>query len=272
MSLINVKASTWNAEDTILVNIVDDLKEVVKLSGIILVKGHSNAADGGGGEFTFEPNMLRTAHNNGTVVAPTLDLGNGCWVRRFNKKEYSLAFFGSNDNAKANLLEAYGSDGAIVSIVEGGFLNTFMFMESEVANSDGTDIINGWVKQSILGTGSLVWKNTYTGGTYEKNDVVRDGEWTMVANKDTTERPAPQAVGDSYYNFIDGSEINTSATAKQIIYGTRTITTTRGFLNGYRLKVVAGQSYDVFTVEDPLNAPIVNEINSFTAGTTGWVF
>ena len=74
MSLINIKASTWNAEDTILVNIIDDLKNVVKLSGVILVKGHSSVSDGGGGEFTFDPTKLRSAHNNGTIIAPTIFL------------------------------------------------------------------------------------------------------------------------------------------------------------------------------------------------------
>jgi hypothetical protein len=102
--------------------------------------------------------------------------------------------------------------------------------------------------------------------------VVRDGEWTMVANKDTTDQPAPQPVGDAYYGYEDGNEVSTSVTAKQVIYGSRVETTKRGFLNGYRLKVVAGNEYTVFTVENPLTTPISNEINSFTAGTTGWVY
>ena len=272
MSLINVKASTWNAEDTILVNIVDELKAVVKLSGVILVKGHSNAADGGGGEFTFDSLKPRSEHNNGTIIAPTSDNGDGCWVRRFNKQEFSLAFFGSDDSSKTHLLSAYGSEGAVVSIIEDGFLTTYMYSAAAVISSDGSDIVNGWVKQAVLGTGSLVWKNTYTGGTYNKNEVVRDGEWTMVANKDTSDQPAPQPVGDSYYLYAEGNEVSTSVTAKQVVYGTRLTTTTRGFLNGYKLKVVSGQSYSVFTVTDPLTLPVETEINSFTAGTTGWVY
>jgi len=41
------------------------------------------------------------------------------------------------------------------------------------------------------------WEGDYT--TYEKNDVVKDGNWTMVANKQTSDKPAPLPIGDSFY-------------------------------------------------------------------------
>ena len=44
-------------------------------------------------------------------------------------------------------------------------------------------------------TTRMNWQNLWTTGSYDANDVVRDGDWTMVANKTTTDRAAPQDVG-----------------------------------------------------------------------------
>lgn len=42
----------------------------------------------------------------------------------------------------------------------------------------------------------LTWKNEWSPGEYNQNDVVRDGDWTMVANKITSDPPAPEPVGN----------------------------------------------------------------------------
>src|SRR4051812_42439168 len=39
-------------------------------------------------------------------------------------------------------------------------------------------------------------KFTGPGQSFQKNDITRDGEWTLVANKATSDRPAPQPSGD----------------------------------------------------------------------------
>jgi hypothetical protein len=273
MSLIDIKASTWSAEDTILVNIVDDLRKVVKLSGVIMLKGHSNIKDGGGGEFTFDPLLLRTDDNNGTIVAPDIELspGNGCWARRFNNQEYTLEFFGSSDTSRNNLLGEYGTDGALVNIVEAGTITPFVFDSELVDSPDFIDNYNGWIKQAVIGTGSVIWKNEYIAGTqYQKDDMVRDGAWTMIANTDTTDRPAPQPVGDAFYNYEDGNELSETVSAKQIVYGLRTTSENRGFLNGYRLKTIAGVRYAVSLITDPLVNPVENELQDFESESTGW--
>jgi hypothetical protein len=47
------------------------------------------------------------------------------------------------------------------------------------------------------------WRNVWTQDLYYKGDMVKDGEWTMIANKDTTDRPAPQPNGDSTTSLPD---------------------------------------------------------------------
>ena len=42
----------------------------------------------------------------------------------------------------------------------------------------------------------MVWKGEWGGGEYNPNEVVRDGEWTMISLATTEDRPAPQPVGE----------------------------------------------------------------------------
>ncbi len=46
------------------------------------------------------------------------------------------------------------------------------------------------------------WRNLWAAGIeYERNDMVRDGSWLMVANKQTQDRAAPQPEGDPYWSL-----------------------------------------------------------------------
>ena len=40
----------------------------------------------------------------------------------------------------------------------------------------------------------VVWKNIWTGGTYQKNDMVRADTWTMIANKETSDVGFPRYI------------------------------------------------------------------------------
>lgn len=54
----------------------------------------------------------------------------------------------------------------------------------------------GW---DAIPTDNMKWKGTWSPGAYFKHNVVRDDSWTMVANKDTDDRPAPTPYGDKGY-------------------------------------------------------------------------
>lgn len=60
------------------------------------------------------------------------------------------------------------------------------------------------------------WGNKWAQGTYGENDVIRDGDWTMVANKETSDRPAPQSLG-APENSVDPSATFTTASDSSII-------------------------------------------------------
>lgn len=115
------------------------------------------------------------------------------------------------------------------------------------------------------------WDGPYIlGNTYDPGSVVRDGEWTMIAVNETSDRPAPQAVGDPY-NVYDGTEPTATYTAQQIVFGADFTDPDNHFwITGYRIYVVAGNQYEILQVRDPDGAGQATFVNSFTAPATGW--
>jgi len=56
----------------------------------------------------------------------------------------------------------------------------------------------------------MKWENIWEEATYEENDVVRDGDWTMVANKQTSDRAAPQPIGSAVYDLTGTLPLSTA--------------------------------------------------------------
>ena len=117
--------------------------------------------------------------------------------------------------------------------------------------------------------GKNFWQGEWIQQQYYTFDQVLDNAWLMIANKDTTDRAAPQAVGDPYYVYT-GTSPTAPATAKQITFGNRYTFNVNGYVRGYRINVVTGNVYSVYSIDDPLGAAIVNQIIGFTADVTGW--
>jgi hypothetical protein len=124
------------------------------------------------------------------------------------------------------------------------------------------------------------WLNIYTGGTYQKNDMVRDGVFTMIANKDTDDVPAPQPVGESRSAFNnDGSApfvVETEINVQQVIIGQRYTSAddTNGWIREIRFFnpiVNTGVSLDLFVVRNPTGSTsTTTSLGSFTFTRTGW--
>ena len=65
------------------------------------------------------------------------------------------------------------------------------------------------------------WKNEWAPGTYQKNDMVRDNEWTMIANKETSEKAGIIEDGEPTYTIDDdvnfSNQIDTPISSTGII-------------------------------------------------------
>lgn len=117
---------------------------------------------------------------------------------------------------------------------------------------------------------SVQWVGAWTQKSYLANDMASDSGWIGIANKNTEQKLAPQKTGNPFFVF-SGALVDSSATAKQIIFGTRYLFSTNGYLTRYRIKTIAGQQYSVYLVDDPNGTAAVSELISFMGTINGWV-
>ena len=79
------------------------------------------------------------------------------------------------------------------------------------------------------------WRNLWIQNTYYTDDVVRDGNYLMAANKETTDRPSPQPIGDASF-FLPDIPVWT------------TLQHTGNVYSGMNIDVPAGQLHEVQAV------------------------
>lgn len=103
----------------------------------------------------------------------------------------------------------------------------------------------------------MKWQGEWVPGTYETYDVVRDDQWTMIANTTTIERAAPQNSGDAFWvrdQYSPPALSSTSASEKVLYIGQRYLYVS-AFLNTniriYFPAAAIGMSVEVWAVVDP---------------------
>ena len=121
----------------------------------------------------------------------------------------------------------------------------------------------------------MVWKDQWINGScYNAGDTVKDGEWTMVANKYTCDRPAPQSLGLPEWGVDPTPTWDTlSPTVTYLGTGTRFVFTESGWVNAWRVwipTVSANNKYTatLYNVTDP--AHVVETSTTITPNVTGW--
>ena len=87
--------------------------------------------------------------------------------------------------------------------------------------------------------------------------------------QETGERGGPTPGGGGGL-LIDRGFTDVSVTGKEVGLGSEYTSTEPYFINGYRVYVVAGNSYEIITVFDPDGANEAQFVNQFTAAVSGW--
>ena len=102
---------------------------------------------------------------------------------------------------------------------------------------------------------------------YEKWTMVTEDGWVMMSIVQTSDRAAPQRIGEPFYLYTGVNMVRFTENARQVCFGIRaTGSTTEGYwLNGYRVGVIAGNSYEIVIVKDPSGVREVEFISSFDA-------
>lgn len=74
-------------------------------------------------------------------------------------------------------------------------------LEGEDANNVKSADLAASMQPILEGLFVPFWKGVWIAGEYTKGDLVTDGGWLMIANKTTSDRPAPQPIGDPETNY-----------------------------------------------------------------------
>lgn len=154
-----------------------------------------------------------------------------------------------------------------IGITSGDVTGPFSSIDGSPAVFDGS---SGKILRQ--GARSMRWTGAFTtiGTIYDADDVTLDDDWLMIANKPTSDRPAPQASGDPFYGYTGVSMAPASPSAKLVTMGQRYEFQQSGWLNGWRLLQHSGQHYAVYTITDPEGTRVKKLLASFEATTDGW--
>jgi hypothetical protein len=106
--------------------------------------------------------------------------------------------------------------------------NTLLLLEDGVDNLELQDVITpyGVVTDMVVQTPDgpkemlprVRWNGTWSPGTYYNMQMVTDGNYQAIANKTTTDRPAPQPSGDTYYPTEGATWVDQSNNVATITY------------------------------------------------------
>ncbi len=119
--------------------------------------------------------------------------------------------------------------------------------------------------------GGMVWTGDWQSKKYNAGMVVRDGPWTMVANKRTDERAGPVDIGEPYY-YYTGTIGSAQQVAAFLLMGNRYIYSSGSrYITGFRINVISGFDYNAYIVIDPLGVKQVRNLGRHRATVTDWV-
>jgi hypothetical protein len=106
--------------------------------------------------------------------------------------------------------------------------STLLLLEDGVDNLELQDVITpyGVVTDMVVQTPDgpkemlprVRWNGTWSPGTYYNMQMVTDGNYQAIANKTTTDRPAPQPSGDTYYPTEGATWVDQSNNVATITY------------------------------------------------------
>ena len=213
--------------------------------------------------------------NNTTAIGNnTTDIGTNAG----NISTNSTAI-GNNTTAIGNNTTAIGNNATAISNHTADVLNPHAVTKDQVGlgNVDNTDDLSKPVSnatQVIVDT-KTQWFNTWAPGVFNKNSIVRDGDWLMIANKVTEDRPAPQPYGDPSYTISDSPAWSTLQEDAVVHSGQTYTFTKKGWISTVRvfvptLSATTNYRFRLEDITDPA-VPIVIDINDPVLVENKWV-
>lgn len=141
--------------------------------------------------------------------------------------------------------------------------------ENGASVADKINLTMDAVEGGGSGSEPVIWKGNWANISYLKNEMVKDDSWTMIANKDTSDKAGPAIIGDEF-NLFDGVLLDHVVSAKQVIFGVKYSFDSSGYVNSYFVDVIAGNRYSIFARTYPSGVQVIKELVTFNARESGW--
>jgi len=147
-------------------------------------------------------------------------------------------------------------------------------LSREVAKSTATLAFKYKLPGSMPGSSSTMWEGQWDASKvpYPANRIVRDDGQPYISNTETSDKPAPQGLGDMkwLYSGVDSTDtINTTG----LITGQRyTVPLGQAYnVSQFRVYTILGNNYEVYRADNVNSVPVLTRLLEFEATTTGWV-
>jgi hypothetical protein len=160
--------------------------------------------------------------------------------------------------APTNALNQRAGDARYVN-VGGDTMTGFLTL-----NADPTTPLEAVTKQYVDGLGDVYmhWvPYTGTGQAFTKQDLTRDGDWTMVANKATTDRPAPQASGSEEDLLPAWTPTQQNARATYTVTNQWTLNAA-GWINQYGVDVMPQNTAAIHAISLTVNGVVRDSLSA----------
>ena len=156
----------------------------------------------------------------------------------------------------------YRESGATIVLNDDDTINDYL--NATVPPTEEETILTGYTANTLTQIQDRVrWLSDWTGGTYQANDMVRDNGYTLIANKETSDRPAPYAIGDRF--FVSGlddepSWDSNSEFENQLVVGQRYTPSASTFVYTARFWIIndPNVTYEMWLVTEPFGDPDYN--------------
>ena len=210
-----------------------------------------------------------TANDAATAASNAQGTADGAVTAAGNAQSAADNAQGTADDAATAASDAQGTaDGAVTAAGNAQSAADAAQLTANTANDKADD--NASDIDALENANLMNWNGAYVSGqSVLKNATVRSEQWTMIANKDTSDPAAPQSVGD-VVDIYQGTMSNATEQATYISWGQRYYFDADVWIRGWRVYTFAGQRYEIYRVLDPEGTPDVAGVAAFTATTTGW--
>ena len=162
----------------------------------------------------------------------------------------SVLFVGSGSTLAEDATHFSWNDATDTLGVNGTSNFTGTITAPTVAGTDNSTHVatTAFVKGLGYGTGQMTWvPYTTTGQAFVAQNLTRDGDWTMVAKANTTDRPAPQPSGAEEDLLPGWTPNRQSAVGALTIYNEWTVNT-GGWIDQYGVDILRQNVGDTHTI------------------------